>query len=103
MSSTRILKVKIAGGSAKIRAGMPSDEKKDLAKDELLDTVWTGVLPAYQGFGTPVPGPYNRVKQVPEHVTDFLESVAGNEASATEITKGKEPRVAKLSKKDEED
>jgi hypothetical protein len=39
----------------------------------VLDTVWTGVLPLSEQFGEPVPGPYNVVKKVPEHVTEYKE------------------------------
>jgi nitroimidazol reductase NimA-like FMN-containing flavoprotein (pyridoxamine 5'-phosphate oxidase superfamily) len=73
MSSTQILRVKIDSGSAKVREGVPNDEKCDLTDEGVLDRVWTGVLPLYEQFGEPVPGPYNRVKEVPEHVTSYKE------------------------------
>ncbi|KAI0434162.1 hypothetical protein F5Y09DRAFT_337849 [Xylaria sp. FL1042] len=47
MQSTSILRVKIASGSAKLRSGMPSDEKADLADAALLGRVWTGVVPVH--------------------------------------------------------
>ena len=63
MQSTSILRVKIASGSAKIRSGMPSDEKADLEDEALLDRVWTGVVPVHYTFGEPRkfngPPPYN--------------------------------------------
>jgi nitroimidazol reductase NimA-like FMN-containing flavoprotein (pyridoxamine 5'-phosphate oxidase superfamily) len=72
MQSTRILKMSISSASGKVREGCPEDERKDMKREDVLDTVWTGVVPVYQKLGEPVPGPYNRVKQVPEHVTDFV-------------------------------
>jgi uncharacterized protein len=70
--STRILKVTIASASAKVREGVPSDERKDMKRGDVLDSIWTGVLPFYETVGEPQPGPYNRVKKVPEHVTKFV-------------------------------
>jgi nitroimidazol reductase NimA-like FMN-containing flavoprotein (pyridoxamine 5'-phosphate oxidase superfamily) len=75
MSSTQILKVAIDSGSAKVREGVPNDEKCDLGDPKVLGSVWTGVLPLYEQFGEPVPGPYNTVKEVPEHVSGYREKV----------------------------
>jgi hypothetical protein len=73
MTSTQILKVSITTASAKIRAGPPSDDRIDMKNDEIRSRVWTGVVPSWTAFGTPVPGPDNRVKEVPEHVKVFVE------------------------------
>lgn len=72
MQSTRIMKVRIAAASGKVREGIPNDEKKDSKRGDVLDRVWTGVIPVYEVYGEPQPGPYNRVKDVPEHVEDFV-------------------------------
>lgn len=40
MQSTQIIKVKIDSGSAKVREGVPNDEKVDLGNKEVLGTVW---------------------------------------------------------------
>jgi len=72
MQSTRILKVKISAASGKVREGVPNDEKKDLKRQDVLDKVWTGVIPVYETLGEPQPGPYNRVTRVPEHVEEFI-------------------------------
>jgi len=72
MQSTRIMKVKIAAASGKVREGIPNDERKDLKREDVLDRVWTGVIPVYEMYGDPQPGPYNRIKNVPEHVEDFV-------------------------------
>ena len=71
MQSTSILKVKVVGGSGKIRVGGPHDELKDFNRDDLRDSIWEGVVPVYEHFGEPVPGKMNRVKDVPQHVVDF--------------------------------
>jgi hypothetical protein len=60
-------------GSAKVREGVPNDELCDLGDRSILDAVWTGVLPLCEQFGEPVPGPYNVVKDVPEHLTTYKE------------------------------
>jgi nitroimidazol reductase NimA-like FMN-containing flavoprotein (pyridoxamine 5'-phosphate oxidase superfamily) len=72
MQSTRILKVKITAASGKVREGVPNDEKKDLTREDVLNNVWTGVVPVYETYGEPQPGPYNRLKEVPEHVEGFI-------------------------------
>ena len=72
MQSTRILKVKISAASGKVREGVPNDEKKDLTREDVLDKVWTGVIPIYETYGEPQAGPYNRIKDVPEHVEGFV-------------------------------
>ena len=55
--STGILKVRIVSGSAKVRRGQASDERRDLKDEGALSSVWTGVIPVYQTAGEPVPGP----------------------------------------------
>jgi len=72
MQSTRILKMKIIAASGKVREGVPVDERKDMKREDVLDSVWTGVVPIYEKLGEPVPGPYNRIKKVPAHVADFV-------------------------------
>lgn len=85
MSSTSILRVKVVGGSGKVRVGGPRDEVKDLKREELRDTVWTGVVPVYEHFGEPVAGRDNRVKEVPSHVEEFAREMReGNERYAKE-------------------
>ncbi|EXJ84740.1 hypothetical protein A1O3_05411 [Capronia epimyces CBS 606.96] len=72
MQSTSILRVSVVGGSGKIRVGGPRDEQKDLVRDDLRDTVWTGVVPVYEHLGEPVPHKENRVKDVPAHVLEYV-------------------------------
>lgn len=73
MQSTRILKMKITGASGKVREGVPEDERKDMKREDVLDSVWTGVIPVYEKLGEPRPGPYNRVRTVPAHVREFVD------------------------------
>ncbi|KAH7040815.1 uncharacterized protein B0I36DRAFT_234977 [Microdochium trichocladiopsis] len=85
MGSTSILRVKVAAGSAKIRTGMPSDEKADLADEALLDRVWTGVIPVQLSMGEPLPGPYNRVEKLPAYLEEGRRDFnAWNEEAAVE-------------------
>ncbi|EHL02093.1 putative Anaphase-promoting complex subunit 8 [Glarea lozoyensis 74030] len=101
MSSTQILRVSIHSGSAKVREGVPNDEKADIENEELLNEVWTGVIPVYENFGKPVPGPYNRVS-VPEHVRVREEWNERNERYAREAA-GKDAPVAGKKKEAEGD
>ncbi|KAL7621947.1 hypothetical protein AAE478_007447 [Parahypoxylon ruwenzoriense] len=71
MQSTSVLRVRIAAGSAKVRCGSPKDDRADRRDDELLDRVWTGVVPVYYTLGDPVPGPYNRVRELPRYLREF--------------------------------
>ncbi|KAM0794586.1 hypothetical protein BDR22DRAFT_883401 [Usnea florida] len=71
LASTTILKVKIVNGSGKIRTGGPGDEKKDTERADLLQRVWTGVVPMWETVGEPVAGGEGRVEEVPEHVRAF--------------------------------
>lgn len=70
MASTTILKVKIVNGSGKIRTGGPGDEKKDTEREDLLQRVFTGVVPMWETVGEPVAGGAGRVEE-PEHVRAF--------------------------------
>jgi nitroimidazol reductase NimA-like FMN-containing flavoprotein (pyridoxamine 5'-phosphate oxidase superfamily) len=72
LQSTSVLRVKIASGSAKIRSGMPSDDKVDLGDAALLDRVWTGVVPVHYTLGNPTPSPYNKLEQVPAYLEEFV-------------------------------
>ncbi|KAL9077127.1 MAG: hypothetical protein Q9161_000393 [Pseudevernia consocians] len=71
MASTTILKVKVVNGSGKIRTGGPGDEKKDTEREDLLQRVWTGVVPMWESVGEPVAGGEGRVEDIPEHVRAF--------------------------------
>ncbi len=86
MSSTSILKVKVVGGSGKIRVGGPRDEKKDTDRPELLDSIWTGVVPVYEHFAEPIPHRTNRIQNVPDHVARYAKDMTDrNERYAREV------------------
>ncbi|KAI1416393.1 hypothetical protein F5Y13DRAFT_153829 [Hypoxylon sp. FL1857] len=71
MQSTSVLRVRITAGSAKIRSGLPSDEKADREDEELLNRVWTGVVPVHYTLGEPIPGPYNRLEKLPKYLEEY--------------------------------
>jgi len=71
LASTTILRVRIVSGSGKIREGEPHDDKKDLGRDDLVNKVWTGVVPVWQTVGEPVAGKANRVSEIPGYLRDF--------------------------------
>ena len=73
MSSTVILKVKVQDGSGKIRDGGVSDERKDTEDANITGRIWTGVVPVWQTFGTPVPSGEGKLAEVPEHITSYIE------------------------------
>lgn len=81
---------------------MPNDEKGDLENEEVLDRVWTGVLPVYDMIGEPVEGPYNRVKEVPEHVSAFVEAFNSESRGYAEAA-AKKPAPVKIKEAGEEE
>jgi len=92
MSSTQILRVRIESGSAKVREGVPNDERFDLDNPSVIGSVWTGVVPVWEEFGDPIAGPYNEVKDVPEHVTSYVERLRdGNKEYAEKAAKKDAP------------
>jgi len=101
MQSTRILKMRISGASGKVREGCPEDERKDMKREDVLDSVWTGVVPVYEKLGESVPGPYNRVKDVPEHVRKFVET-ENEKREKYAIDAAKKPAPLKRPKKNED-
>ncbi len=83
MQSTSILRVRVVGGSGKVRVGGPRDERKDLERiDGVRERVWTGTIPVWEVLGDPVAyegvesgdGKANLVGEVPGHVWDFVKS-----------------------------
>jgi hypothetical protein len=72
LTSTGVIKVEIVNASAKIRVGGPSDDRADTKNEELVASVWTGVVPCWTEFGTPVPSAYNKVKNPPGYMQDWI-------------------------------
>lgn len=73
ITSTGILRVTIKSGSGKVRDEPPSDDREDMENDGLLQKVWTGFVPVTETYGAPVPSVYNKVKDVPEYLTEHLD------------------------------
>ncbi|KAI1803308.1 hypothetical protein F4811DRAFT_525703 [Daldinia bambusicola] len=102
MQSTGVLRVRVGAGSAKLRTGMPSDDKADMEDEEVLGRVWTGVVPVHYTLGEPVPGPYNRVREVPAYLREYVDETNGyaREWAVEEATK---PMVGKTKVERDED
>lgn len=75
MQSTQILRIEIDSGSAKVRGGPPNDDRADRDDVELVDRVWTGVVPFYEQLGEPIPSLYNKVQEVSEHISEYLKDL----------------------------
>ncbi|KAI4209358.1 MAG: hypothetical protein LQ351_007690 [Letrouitia transgressa] len=71
--STGILKVQVETVSAKIRVGGPHDDRKDLRDPNVVDKVWTGVVPVWENLGDPEEGKENRVAEVPGYLSGWRE------------------------------
>ena len=91
ISSTMILKVRIVSGSGKIREGGAGNEKKDLERDDVMDNVWTGVIPVWQTIGEPIPAEVNRVKDLPQYLRTFVED--GNSESEEYAIQAARPKA----------
>ncbi|KAF3917757.1 hypothetical protein ABW20_dc0101952 [Dactylellina cionopaga] len=89
MQSTQILRVTIEHASAKVRTGEPGDYEKDMKRDDVLDRTWTGIIPIYQSYGEPQESSYNRVKKVPEYISNYVKETgeAEKEYALTAISK----------------
>lgn len=72
MLSTRILRVKIFAGSAKVRTGLPHDDRADLKDENIQGKFWAGVVPVWEVMGEPIPAPQNGPEEVPVHVKNFV-------------------------------
>ena len=75
MASTVILRVKIVNGSGKVRDGGPHDDKKDTERADIVNRVWTGVIPMYEGVGEPVRSGDGKVSELPEYIRSFQSDV----------------------------
>ncbi|MCJ1411928.1 hypothetical protein MMC19_006020 [Ptychographa xylographoides] len=68
MTSTTVLRIRVASASAKVHVGGPSDDRKDLKDEEMRRRVWTGVVPVQEVLGECVVGENNLVKGVPAYL-----------------------------------
>jgi hypothetical protein len=93
MLSTRILRVKIFTGSAKLRTGLPHDDRHDLRDENVQGRIWAGVVPVWEMMGDPIPAPYNGPEMVPDHVKVYIRQTnEQNKESA--LNAAKEPESA---------
>ncbi|PLN83306.1 hypothetical protein BDW42DRAFT_67445 [Aspergillus taichungensis] len=89
MASTAVLRVRVVGGSGKIRDGGVSDERKDSGDESVTGRVWTGVVPVWETFGEPVRDGDGRVGEVPGYLAEFVERRnAENRAYAVGAVRG---------------
>lgn len=89
LTSTGILKMRIETASAKTRAGGPSDDRADLKNPEVVDKTWTGVVPTYLTLGEPIANEENKIKHVPEYLSDWVADVNSlNEQKAVDAVEG---------------
>jgi uncharacterized protein len=72
MLSTRILRVKVFAGSAKVRTGLPHDDRADLKDVDVQGRFWAGVVASWEVLGEPIAAPQNGPEEVPAHVKDFI-------------------------------
>ena len=89
IKSTAVVKMRIETASTKIRTGGPSDERFDLKNPDVVDNTWTGVVPTYLTLAEPVPNEENKVKSVPEYITDWVADANSlNEQRAIDALEG---------------
>ncbi|THV45720.1 hypothetical protein BGAL_0457g00030 [Botrytis galanthina] len=74
MTTTQILRITPHTASAKIRRGPPHDDHHDLKDAELKNRVWTGVVPVHTVYGTPIRGEDCDIREVPQHITNFIDA-----------------------------
>ena len=72
VKSTRVVAVPIELASAKVRAGGPKDEKKDVENEDVIGKYWTGVVRRKEGWAAIEPGSYNRITEPPHYITKLL-------------------------------
>jgi len=72
LESTGILRMRIESASAKVRSGGPSEGKSDAENPEVVERVWTGVVPTWTVHGDPVAAEQNRVEEVPRYVVEAV-------------------------------
>ncbi len=71
LSSTSILRVKVASASAKVRVGGPSEDRADLKNSALVKETWTGVVPYWGTWGAPVAGKENGREDVEDYIEQW--------------------------------
>lgn len=86
LASVTVLRVRVVGGSGKVRdAGVQGDGKADVGDQVLRRRVWTGVVPVQTVVGEPVADKENMFEgeggeKVPEYLREFVEEFNGKGA-----------------------
>jgi uncharacterized protein len=89
LTTTGVIKIDIESASAKIRVGGPSDDRADLHNEQVVGSVWTGVVPCWTEFGNPIPSSYNKVQKLPGYLREWIDD---------ENTKGKAEALEAIEK-----
>lgn len=89
LKSTSVLRVVVSSASAKIRAGGPSDDRKDVEREEVTGRVWTGVVPVWEMMGCPVPAGDGVGGEAPGYVVEYVEGRNKKEKGHAEGAVGK--------------
>lgn len=90
MKSTTILRVKIHAGSAKVRSGVPHDDRFDLKDENVKEKYWAGVVPIWETLGDPIASPDNGVAKIPSYLKDYVQKV-NEENKGVALNAAKEP------------
>lgn len=76
VNATGVMKVKVEAAAAKIRRGPPKEERRDVESNEVVEAVWTGVVPCWTQWGEGVEGGGGRTEgEVQERVKGEIKEV----------------------------
>lgn len=89
MAATAVLRMTVSSAAAKVRAGPPGGDRKDLDK-EVAGEIWTGVVPVWETLGTPIHVGDGPGGTPPEHVVRYIEERNRREREFAEGAVGKE-------------
>jgi uncharacterized protein len=93
LTSTGVLRVEIESASAKVRVGGPGDDRADLKNEQVVQRVWTGVIPCWTTLGEPVPAPHNKVHRLPGYLKAFVEEAnTAAKSTAIEVIEKENPK-----------
>jgi len=68
---TAVVRVVVDSASAKVRKGPANENKEDLQDADLMNDVWTGVVPISKAIGSPQPSEFCNISP-PEHVLQLV-------------------------------
>ena len=90
LASTAVLRMTVSSAAAKVRAGPPKDDRKDLRREEVAGEIWTGVVPVWETLGTPIEAGDGAGGRPPGHVVRYIEERNRREKEFAEGAVGKE-------------